>query len=85
MAEWDVFIVVGSIVSFVTVFAGVAWKFGSMISKLEGLIVSLSETVNRIEEDQKLNKHEISERLEDHEIRIRQTEITLASRGGKSD
>lgn len=77
MTEWDVFLVVGSVVSFVAVFAGVAWKFGAMITKLQGLIENLAKTIERIEEDQKSEHMEIMGRLDDHDIRIRQTELTI--------
>lgn len=74
MNEWEVVGVIITLVSFITIFVGCAWKFASMITKLETLIENLSETIDRIEEDQKNDKKEIIEKIENHDARLSQVE-----------
>ena len=47
--EWQVVSVIVTLVSFIAIFVGCAWKFGSMITKLETLIENLSNTIEKME------------------------------------
>ena len=73
------------IVPFIAIFAGIAWRFGSMISELKTLIVNLSGTIERLETEQKEDKQQILSRIEDHDLRLRQVEKEIVKLGNKND
>lgn len=81
MTEWEVMGVIITLVSFIAIFVGCAWKFGSMITKLETLIENLSQTIERIEQEQKEDKQQILTRIEDHDNRLRQVEKEIIKLG----
>lgn len=83
MTEWQVVGVIITLVSFIAVFVGCAWKFGSMITKLETLIENLTHTIDRIEAEQKEDKQQILARIEDHDSRLRQVEKEIIRIGEK--
>lgn len=83
MTEWEVVGVLITLVSFVAIFVGSAWKFGSMITKLETLIENLSQTIDRIEMEQKEDKQVILNRIDDHDMRLRQVEKEIIRIGDK--
>lgn len=83
MTEWQVVGVIITLVSFITVFVGCAWKFAAMITKLETLIENLTHTIDRIEAEQKEDKQQILARIEDHDSRLRQVEKEIIRIGEK--
>lgn len=83
MTEWEVTGVIITLVSFIAIFVGCAWKFGSMITKLETLIENLTHTIDRIEAEQKEDKQQILARIEDHDSRLRQVEKEIIRIGDK--
>lgn len=85
MTEWEVVSVLVTLVSFIAIFVGSAWKFSSMITKLETLIENLSQTIDRIEVEQKEDKQQILTRIEDHDERLRQVEKELVRIGDKHE
>lgn len=85
MTEWEVVTLLITLVSFIAIFVGCAWKFASMITKLETLIENLSVTIDRIEEEQKEDKQQILARIEDHDSRLRQVEKEIVRIGEKHD
>ena len=74
MTEWEVVTLLITLVSFIGIFVGCAWKFSSMITKLETLIENLSHTINRLENEQKEDKEQILQKIEDHDKRLRDVE-----------
>lgn len=78
MSEWDVIIVLCTVIPIIAVFGGIAWKFGSMLTELKGMIENVSMVVDIIKKDHEENNREMTKRLDDHELRIRETEITLS-------
>ena len=85
--EWQVVTVLVTLVSFIAIFVGCAWKFGSMITKLETLIENLSKTIDRIEDEQIKQAEKIEQRLDEHSERIRRVEnsiIRLEGNNGKA-
>ena len=85
MTEWGVVSVLVTLVSFIAVFTGVAWKFASILTKLETLIENLTKTIARIEAEQKEDKLQIMEKIEDHDLRLRQVEKEIIRIGDKYD
>ena len=81
MTEWEVVSLIITLVSFIAIFVGCAWKFASMITKLETLIENLSQTIIRIETEQKEDKQQILNRIEEHDTRLRQVEKELVRIG----
>ena len=84
MTEWEVVTILITLVSFISIFVGCAWKFSGMITKLETLIQNLSETIDRIETEQKQDKEQILTKIEDHDVRIREVECEIVRIGGKT-
>lgn len=78
MNEWDVIIVLCTVIPIIGVFGGVAWKFGSMLTELKGMINNVTVVVEIIKADHEETNKQINQKLNDHEIRIRETEITLS-------
>lgn len=72
--EWQVVTILVTLVSFIAIFVGCAWKFGSMITKLETLIQNLSNTIEKMEEDQERDKQQILSEIHDHDLRLRSVE-----------
>ena len=85
MTEWEVVTLLITLVSFIGVFVGCAWKFASMITKLETLIDSLSQTIDRIEADQKEDKQQILKKIDEHDIRLQQVEKEIVRIGDKHE
>lgn len=83
--EWQVVSVLVTLVSFIAIFVGCAWRFGSMITKLETLIENLSHTIDRIEQDRKEDKEQILARIEDHDKRLMTVEKDIVKLGDKYD
>ena len=83
MTEWETITMLITLVSFIAIFVGCAWKFASMITKLETLINSLSQTIDRIETEQKEDKQQILTRIENHDERLRQVEKEIIRIGEK--
>ena len=82
--EWSVVTTAITLVSFIGIFVGCAWKFASMITKLETLIESLSQTIDRLENEQKEDKQQILEKIEDHDLRLRHVENEISKLGGRT-
>lgn len=85
MTEWEVVTLIITLVSFIAIFVGCAWKFASMITKLETLIENLSHTIDRLETEQKEDKKQILARIEDHDSRLRQVEKEIIRIGDNHD
>lgn len=85
MTEWEVVTLLITLVSFIAIFVGCAWKFASMITKLETLIENLSQTIHRLENEQERDKMQILEKIEDHDKRLRQVEKEIFKLGGKNE
>ena len=85
MTEWEVVTLIITLVSFIAIFVGCAWKFASMITKLETLIDNLSQTIERIESEQERDKQQILNKIEDHDLRLRQVEKEIIRIGDKND
>ncbi len=83
MTEWEVVTLIITLVSFIGVFVGCAWKFASMITKLETLIENLSQTIDRIEVEQKEDKNEILTKINDHDKRLSTVEKEIIRIGEK--
>lgn len=83
--EWQIITVLVTLVSFIAIFVGCAWKFASMITKLETLIENLSQTIDRIETEQKEDKNEILTRINDHDKRLSTVEKEIIRIGEKHE
>ena len=70
LTEWSVFLIIAALVSFVGVFVGMAWKFGSLISTLESMIKEASQTIKRLADDEKADKAEIMAKFDVQEQKI---------------
>ena len=84
MNEWDIVLALSVIVPFIAIFAGIAWRFGSMITELKTMIENLSHTIDRIENEQKEDSKMIMTRIEDHDLRLRQVEKEIIKLGEKA-
>lgn len=85
ITEWEVVTLLITLVSFIAIFVGCAWKFATMITKLETLIENLSQTIARIEADQERDKAQILDKIEDHDKRLRQVEKEIFKLGGEHE
>ena len=81
--EWQIVTVIVTLVSFIAIFVGCAWKFGSMITKLETLIQNLSNTITKMEADQEKDKQQILAEIHDHDMRLRSVEKEIIKLGGE--
>lgn len=81
--EWQVVSVIVTLVSFIAIFVGCAWKFGSMITKLETLIQNLSNTIEKMEAEQEKDKLQILQRIEEHDKRLGHVEKEIIKLGGE--
>lgn len=70
LTEWSVFLIIAALVSFVGVFVGMAWKFGSLISTLESMIKEASHTIKTLAEDEKADKAEIMAKFDVQDQKI---------------
>lgn len=81
MTQWDIVVTLTVIVPFIVIFASIAWRFGSMISELKTMIENLTDTIKRLETEQKEDKQQILNRIEEHDTRLRQVEKELVRIG----